>query len=452
MVARFISLLEQLDSLFWGYVGFVLILALGIYLTVKTHFFQLRAFPALGGLFAGFLKDRMAKESVGTHPLKVFFASVGGMIGIGNIVGVVTAVQFGGPGALFWIWIAALFGSLIKYAEIYLGLRYRVANGKGGYDGGPMYFLAKAFKARLLPSIVCGLLCVYGVEIYQFSVVTDSIVHGFHLDRFWVAATLLALVLWAGLGGVPRLGKICAIVMPFFMVFYVVASVAILGLHARALPSVLWSVLSSAFTGHAAIGGFAGSSFLLAVQHGLSRACYSADIGIGYDSIIQSESATIHPERQAGLAILGVVFDNLVCTLSILLVLVTGVWNAVPAVPASEMVQRVLSQHVPFASYFMPLFFLVVGYTTIIAYFSVGIKCARFLMPQWGMPLYYAYAACALLFFSFADQTHALLIMSLSGSLLLLINLCGIFRLRHDLHYRISKDATSLELSPDPAP
>lgn len=425
------SLLKALDSVFWGYIGFVLIALLGIYLTVIKKFFQVRELLAIGKSFFSLIGSKSEKK--GIHPLRAFFASTGGMIGVGNVVGIVTAIQIGGPGALFWVWVAGIAGSIIKYAEIYLGILFRVENRQGGYDGGPMYFLRLAFRNGFVPFFVALLLCVYGVEIYQFSVVTDSLAHNFGFSRFWVAFILLALVLYTGLGGVKRVGKIASFVLPFFLILYLFMGLYVLGSEIQLLPSLLKTVVYSAFTGHAAVGGFVGSSLILAIQHGLSRAAYSADIGIGYDSIIQSESSVTHPEKQARLAIFGVFVDNMICTLSILLVLVTGVWKAEGPIAGSELVQTALSCYFPGMHIFMPLFITILGFTTITAYFCVGLKCARFLYPKHGSKIYLLYGMVAFLLFAFVDQGKALLIMSLSGSMLLIINLSGIFLLKHHL-------------------
>ncbi|MBS0654869.1 MAG: sodium:alanine symporter family protein, partial [Verrucomicrobia bacterium] len=389
--------LSSIDSFFWGYIAFVLIILLGCWLTIQARFFQIRAFPPIIGTFIQFLK-KSAPEVRGVHPIKAFFASVGGMIGIGNVVGIVTAVQIGGPGALFWVWVAAFIGMIIKYSEIFLGITHRVHNDRGGYDGGPMYFLRTAFKNRLVPIFISILLCIYGVEIYQFAVVTDTLAVNFDMNRYAVIGALMALILYASVGGVSRIGKICSWIMPGFIVLYIVMSLWVIVQEAPLLPGILASVFVSAFTGHAAIGGFVGSSAILAIQHGISRAAYSADIGIGYDSIIQSESNTVHPERQARLAVLGVCVDNLICTMSILVVLASGVWKAVEPIEASRLVQTALSRYFPYMDLFMPIFLLIVGYSTMIAYFCVGIKCARFLSPAYGERLYLIYGV-AMLFF-----------------------------------------------------
>ncbi len=424
--------LSLLDQFFWSYIAFVLIMILGGYLTFKMRLFQIRALPGIVMTFVQFLKMRSNGEK-GVHPLRAFFASVGGMIGIGNVVGIVTAVQLGGPGALFWVWVAAIIGALIKYSEIILGFKYRVANERGGYDGGPVYFLRAAFKNRIIPTIVAILLCIYGVEIYQFSVVTTSISSNWHINHYAVMGVFLALVIFAAVGGVKRIGKICSYTMPFFLLTYITMGLWLILQHVHVLPEILCTVFKSAFSGHAAMGGFAGCGAIAAIQHGISRACYSADLGIGYDSMIQSESSTLYPEKQASLAVLGVFIDNVICTLSILIVLVSGIWASNAPLEASELVKNALGAHFPIMKLFMPLFLLIVGYTTIIAYFCVGMKCARFLAPKNGEKIYIAYAIASFVFFSFFDQTQALLIMSISGALLLSFNLLGIFRLRYEI-------------------
>lgn len=434
MLDLIFSYLSHLDEFFWGYVAFGFIIIFGSLLTIKNRFFQIREFPQISKTFFRCLRGQ--EEERGVHPLKTFFASAGGMIGIGNVVGIVTAIQLGGPGALFWVWIAGIIGAIVKYGEIYLGLKYRVPNEHGGYDGGPLFFLKAAFKNPIFPILVAFLLCIYGVEIYQFSVITHSVSTNWHLNRYLVIAILLAFVLYGGLGGVKRLGKICSWMMPLFVAAYLAMAFWAIGQEIGSLPAIMLTVLKSAFSGHAAVGGFAGSSVILAIQQGMARAAYSADIGIGNDSIIQSESSTVFPERQARLSILGVFIDNLICTVSILLVLIAGVWKE--PIEGSHLVQTALSHYFPCMELFMPLFLILCGYTTLIAFFVVGLKCARFLAPKRGALVYTFYGASALIIFSFADQTKALLVMSLSGSILLIINLLGVFCLRREISYTIT--------------
>lgn len=443
MVEFIFAGLSQVHTIFWGYLGFILIMVLGGYFTIKSRFFQFRTFPTLFKIFFEFLRHTPSNEK-GVHPLKVFFASVGSMIGISNVVGVITALQMGGPGALFWVWIASVISAIIKYSEIFLGMKYRVVNERGGYDGGPMYFLPQVFAKRWVPMLVSLLLCIYGVEIYQFVIVTDSLTATWNLNRLLVVFVLLAIVLYAVRGGVSRISDICTLVMPVFMLLYVVMSAYVIAKHADILPQTLLQVFTSAFTGHAAVGGFAGSTALLAIQHGISIAAYSGDIGIGYDSILQSETRATCAQRQAKLSILALGISNLICTLTILLALTTGSWTSLDTIEASQLVQTILSDYFPYMNLFMPIFLFSVGYTTMITCFCVGSKCASYLNPKWGVNAYLFYASFMLVTFSFLDQTIAYLVMSLAGSVLLMINLIGIFFLRKHVHFAPTPSPQSL--------
>ncbi len=435
------SLLENLDSVLWTYAGAGLIILLGCFLTVQSGALQIRRFFQTVRIFFSFLKEKEDADQKGAHPIKVFFAAIGGAIGVGNIVGIVTSVQLGGPGALFWTWIAAFFGMIIKYSEVYLGIRYRQPNKEGGYDGGPMFFLKKAFKNKWVPNVVTVLLCVYGVEIYIFGVVADSISINWHCNRFLVVAVLLLLVLWGAGGGIKRVGKICSVIIPLFLTLYLIMSVRVIFQYADVIPGLLSVVFKSAFTGHAAIGGFAGSYFLLTMSQGIARGCYSGDIGIGYASIVHSESQETRPSIQASLAIFGVFLDTfIVCTLSVLLILLTGIWHE--PISSSLLVQEALNRFFPFMRYFMPVFLFLLGYSTVITYLYVGLKCANLISPKKGKRFYYGYAIFSLILFPFFDASKALIIMSIFGGLLMIINVCGIYRLRKEIVFELDNEPT----------
>lgn len=425
--------LDRLDEYLWDF-GVVFIIAFGFYMTLTSRFFQLRKFPKIVKTFFSYMKFD-SEKSRGVHPLKAFFTSIGGAIGIGNVVGVCTAVQIGGPGAVFWVWIAGFLGMLLKYSEVYLGILYRVHNKEGGYDGGPMYFLQKAYKSRWVPVLVCFLLCIYGTEIFMFGVMTDSISSNWSINKQIVMFVLLLLILLAGSGGVRRVGSICSAIVPMFVVLFVVMSVWVLITNLSVIPLLFKEIFLSAFTGHAAVGGFAGSSIMLTISQGIARGCYSGDIGVGYASIIHSESRVTQAERQAALSIFGIFLDTfLICTLSLFLILITGVWKE--PIDESLLVQVALERFFPYMKFFMPFFLFLLGYSSMIAFFCVGLKCAKYLSSKWGKLFYYFYAVFALIFFSFFENRHALTVMSLSGVLLLMINVYGMFCLRRDIRFK----------------
>lgn len=436
MLEMIATQLEFIENVLWTFLGVPIVMGLGIYLSIKSRFFQIRQLPVVFKTFFGFLRFKNP-ESQGVHPLKAFFAAVGGCVGIGNIVGICTAVQLGGPGALFWIWITALVGMILKYSEVYLGLRYRERNSQGGYNGGPMYFLQKAFKARWIPPLICILLCIYGVEVYQFSVIATSITANLGFNAYWVIGTLLLLVIFAGSGGVRRVGNISSASLPVFVFIYVGMGLWVLSNHLGAIPSVIQTIFASAFSGHAAVGGFLGAGLMTTMSHGIRRGCYTGDIGVGYASVIHSETSVQIPEKQASLAIFDIFLDTfIVCTTSLFLILTTGIWQE--PIEAGMLVQTVLGQHFPYMQFFMPVFLFLLGYNTINAYFCVGLKCAEYLSPRFGRPFYYAYAVIALVLFSFMGTNQAQMVMAIAGVSLLIINGVGIFYLRHEISFDLA--------------
>ncbi|MEC7840447.1 MAG: amino acid carrier protein [Chlamydiota bacterium] len=427
-------LVEYLENFLWDYLGVPIIVFLGLYLTWLSGFAQVRYFPVIVKRFVSYIS--VQDNAKGVHPLKVFFASVGGCIGIGNIVGVCTAIQIGGPGALFWVWVTAFIGTMLKYSEVYLGVRYRESQGDRGYRGGPMYYLRRVYSSSFFPSAFAFLLCIYGVEVYQFRVVAQSITDNFDVNLYLVVAILLFLVIFASYGGVRRVGTISSTIIPIFIAVYVFVGGWVIFANIYALPSLLAEVFVTAFTGHAAAGGFLGSSIMMAMSQGIRRGAYTGDVGIGYSSVIHSQSSVEEPEKQASLVIFDMFLDTfVVCTTSILMILVTGVWER--PMEASMLVQTALSHYFPYMHYFMPIFLFILGYSTINAYFVVGVNCAEYLSPRYGRKLFYGYATTALIFFSFAETKDALAVMAVVGCLLLLINCYGIFKLRNSINFNM---------------
>lgn len=431
--------LELINEFIWGHIAFILILLLGGYFTFQSRFFQVRQFGPILRSFCSFFQKKARSETVttGIHPLKAFFAAIGGCIGIGNIVGISTAVQIGGPGALFWTWVGGFAGMLIQYSEVYLGMLHRVKNKEGSYDGGPMYFLPIAFKGKWIAPVICVLLSFYGVEIFMFNVMVDSISVNWGFNEYLVTAILLIAIFTVAAGGINRVGEVCSALIPLFIVLYLGMGFWILFQNISLLPSIFAQIFGGAFTSQAAIGGFAGSTIMLTISMGLSRGAYSGDIGVGYTSVIHSESSTTQFGRQSALTIIGILLDTfIICTMSILLVLATGHWSS--GIDVTLMVQEALGLTFPYMHFFMPLFLFLLGYTTILAYFVVGVKCAKFIHPKWGPRLYYTYAAIALPVFAFVDAVHAFLLMSLSGAFLLIFNLLGIFLLRKQVRFNLN--------------
>jgi len=430
------------------FLGVPVVMLLGLLLTLESNFAQFRNLPAAVKAFASFFK-KSDEKAKGIPPLKAFFACIGGSVGVGNVVGVCAAIKLGGPGALFWLWITAVAGAIVKYSEVYLGMKYRITDADGNYCGGPMYYLRQAINKPWVSGVACVLLCLYGVEIFQFTVVTKSVAENLDLNLYAVVAVMLGLVLFASNGGVKRVGNISSALIPVFVFCYVGMSMWVLFHNLEALPGVFSNVFSAAFTGHAALGAFAGSTIMATVSHGVRRGCYTGDIGIGYASVIHSETSVTVPEKQALLVIFEIFIDTfLICTSSVAVVLVTGVWQE--SLDVTMLVQTALGRYFPYMNYFMPFFLFLVGYATINAYFCVGIKCAEYLMPKHGKRIYQAYAVIVLVLFSFLDATLAQSVMAIAGGLLLLMNSVGVFMLRKKISFNLPEEEKVVQVELDP--
>jgi alanine or glycine:cation symporter, AGCS family len=441
MLELFFNYLEIADDNFWNYLGVPVLLILGFYFSLKSGFMQVTSFGKISRIFFGFLdKSKTVKTSTperGIPAIKAFFASVGGCIGIANLVAVCGAVQIGGPGAVFWMWIAAFLGMIVKYVEIYVGMKYRIKNKTGGYDGGPMYFLQHATTNPWVPKFVCVLLCIYGVDMYIFRTVSNSFVTSWNWDPYLVTIALLLAVILGGEKGMERVGSISSIIIPFFLVGFVGCCIWIFSAHWQLLPGVFYNIFASAFTPHAAVGAFAGAGLMTTMSYGIKRACYTGDIGIGYASIIHSESAEKDPARQAALGIFGIFLDTfVVCTMSVLLILLTNTWHQ--GFHEEQIIPHILSQYIPGVNIIWPLFVFMLGYSTLLAIFASGMKAAKFLSPKHGHILYNIYAIIMFLVFSFVGTDDQIMTpMSLVGGILLVINVWGMIKLRKAVKFQL---------------
>lgn len=435
MIQTIFEFLSSIEDTLWGYIGFPTILLFGIALTVRSRAMQIRKFPEIVREFLGYIRGSKTKSSLsneGLGPLKAFFASIGGCLGIGNVVGVATAVQIGGPGALFWIWITAILGSLVKYAEVYIGIKHKRTAADGSHKGGPMFFLHDAFQSKIPSVLFCILLCLYGVEIYQFNIVATVTADAFHCHKIWTIILLLGLVFWAAKGGLKRVSTIASVLVPFFISLYLLMGLWVIVNYASEIPHLLYDIFVSAWSPRAAEGGFVGSSLLLTLSQGVRRGCYSSDIGIGYASIIHSESTNSSPMKQARLLIFEVFMDTfLVCTLSAVLVLITGVWTS--GMEPFKLVGAALSTHFPHMEYFMPFLLTLLGYSVVLTYLSAGTKTALFLSPGKGKKIYFFYAMIAFLFFSLQETRFAMCAMSFINLFLLFLNSIGLWQLKKEI-------------------
>jgi AGCS family alanine or glycine:cation symporter len=436
MIRTALQMLGNAEDFLWWYIGSPIVILLGIYLTIRSKGVQIRQFPAI---FKNFFSTLSQKESGGAdslHPIRAFFASIGGSLGIGNVVAVAAAVRIGGPGTIVWIWVTAIVGALIKYSEVYIGMSRRISLPDGSRRGGPTIFLKDAFGSSWPATLFCVFLCLYSVEIYQFGVVASVTSQAIGVSRWVTALVFLAIIVSVERGGFQRIGFIASLLVPFAVAIYVSLGSYVLFVNADKLPTVLADIIQSAFSARAAEGAFVGCTLLTTISHGIRRGCYSSDIGIGYASIIHSASSASTPTKQASLLIFEVFVDTFfVCTMSVLLVLVTGTWTEEGE--SLLLIQAALGKYFPHMDIFMPFFLALLGYSVVSTYFSTGMYTIRHALPGWGPKLFYLYGATAFLTFTFVDCSYACSMMSLVGACLLGLNATAIWKLRDSVSFAV---------------
>nr|WP_237564153.1 amino acid carrier protein [Actinomyces sp. 432] len=334
--ASFSEVLSAADDFLWGpWLLIPLLLGTGIWLTVRLRAVQLRKlFPALR--FA--LLDRSGGEADTAEGdishYQALTTALAATVGVGNIIGVATAIHLGGPGALFWMWVTAFFGMASKYSEAFLAVRFRTTDANGQKSGGPQYYLQHAIKGRAGTALsvffaISTLLACFGIgSMTQSNSVAAQLEHSFGADPALVGILMAIAIGGVLLGGIESIGRVTAAFVPMMIVFYVGGCFYILAVNITAIPAALGMVFADAFTGHGAVGGFAGSTMLMAIKFGMARGIFSNESGMGSAAIAAAAAKTNHPVRQGLVSMTQTFIDTfVVVTCTGLVVLSTGAWT-----------------------------------------------------------------------------------------------------------------------------
>ncbi len=324
----------------WGLPLIIIILSTGIFLTLVSGLFQFRYFFYALKQFVSHLfrsPPPETKQDKQLSPLQAVSVAVGSTVGVGNIAGVATAIATGGPGAVFWLWVAGFLGQIIKMTEVSLAVHYRSGEETGNTFGGPTYYIKKGIGIqrgrrglyKVLNLIFMGGLLTSFLLTLQNYTVSEAIAGTFELDQVMVAVVYTLLVYLMIGGGLKVLGRIAVVMVPFMCLFFLLGGVYIIFKHVDQLPHALGLIFNGAFNGTAAAGGFAGAAFARVVKVGMSRAVYSNEAGWGTSPMIHASADTDHPIRQGLLGVVEVFIDTiLVCTLVALPIIVTGQWSS----------------------------------------------------------------------------------------------------------------------------
>lgn len=320
--------LQTINQFVWGPPLLILLVGTGVYFTFRLGLLQFRHLPTA-------LKMVFTKDKSDTGDVSSFAAlctALSATIGTGNIVGVATAIKIGGPGALFWMWLAAVFGMATKYAECLLAVKYRRTDSNGEMVGGPMYYLQYGVGSRVLAVMFAvfalGVAC-FGIGTFpQVNAILDATEISFGASRQMSAVVLTILVAVVTLGGIQSTAKVAGKVVPTMAIMYIVACFSVLVSNADQLLNAITLVVTSAFTNTAATGGFFGASIMLAIQSGIARGVFSNESGLGSAPMAAAAAKTDSCVKQGLVSMTGTFFDTIIiCTMTGLALILTGAWQ-----------------------------------------------------------------------------------------------------------------------------
>lgn len=387
------ELINTLNGWVWGPPLLVLLVGTGLYLTIRLGLLQVIRLPlALRYLFT---KDE--DDDAGEGDVSSFAAlctALSATIGTGNIVGVATAIKTGGPGALFWMWVAAFFGMATKYAEGLLAVKYRVVDENGQMSGGPMYYIERGLGNKWLAKMFA----LFGIFVACFGIGTFAQVQSISTAAkdtlnipIWITAIILTiLVAMVTLGGIKSISKASEWIVPFMAVLYIVGGMIILFFNLPAIPQALSLIIKSAFTPTAATGGFLGATVMMAIKNGIARGVFSNESGLGSAPIASAAAKTKSCVRQGLISMTGTFIDTIiVCTMTGLVLVVTGVWNS--ELEGAAMTNRAFRVGLPISGigqYIVTIGLIFFAFTTILGWNYYGERCIEYLFGIKGIKPY----------------------------------------------------------------
>jgi len=378
------SIVNDINGWLWGPPLLLILFGTHLFLTVRLGFVQKRLGHALRLTFS-----KGSGEGDVSH-FGALMTALAATIGTGNIVGVATAVSMGGPGAVLWMWLTGVFGIATKYAEAFLSVKYRVKNAHGQMAGGPMYVLERALGLKWVGMLFAFFTAVAGLGIGNM--VQANSIAGLMKENFSISpmisgivlAVLTALVI---LGGIKSIAKVCAMLVPGMAVFYILGCIVLLVMGYSTLGDTIQLICQSAFTGHAALGGFVGAGVREAIRFGIARGLFSNESGLGSAPIAAAAARTENPVEQALVSASGTFWDTVViCALSGLVIVNSGAWHE--GFKGAALTQEVFKALPGSTHFFLPFALFTFVFSTILGWSYYGEKAAEYL---WGAGVVFPY-------------------------------------------------------------
>lgn len=377
-----LELMQHINDFVWGPPLLLLLVGTGVYFTLRLGVFQVSKLPTAFRLI--FSSDQSGQGDVSSFA--ALCTALAATVGTGNIVGVATAITTGGPGALFWMWVAAFFGMATKYAEGFLAIKYRTKDANGQAAGGPMHYITLGMGQKWKPlavffAISGVLVALLGMGTFsQVNSIASSMSASFGLAPQLVSIVTAISIAFFIFGGIEKISDVSTKIVPFMAILYILASITVLALHWEQLLPTLALVFKSAFTPAAAVGGFAGATVQQAIQRGIARGVFSNESGLGSAPIAAAAAKSDNPVEQGLISMTGTFIDTIIiCTLTGLTILVTGQWS-VEGLEGAPLTQAA------FATIFgntgsiaLTISLVLFAFTTILGWSYYGERCIEFL-------------------------------------------------------------------------
>lgn len=380
----------------WGPPLLIFLMGVGTYFTFALKGIQFRYLAY--GLRLAFFKPSDEKAEGDISNFESLMTALAATIGIGNIAGVATAITVGGLGALFWMWVTALVGMAIKYAEAMLAIKYRTMDDRGEMCGGPMYFIEYGLGWKWLAILfaVFGAFDAIGAgNMLQANSVADVMGGVFNISPIVTGVVITVAAALTLVGGIRSIGKVASILVPFMALVYISGSVLILGLHYDRIPEAFGQIFAQAFTGQAAFGGFAGSTMLLAIQVGISRGLMTSEAGLGTASIAAAAAKTDVPGRQALISMTGGFLATIImCSATGLVLAVTDAFGTLGPdgrlITGASLTALAFESSLTWGSMIVAIGLVLFAFTTLLGWAYYGEKCVEYIFGTRSVWIYRA--------------------------------------------------------------
>ncbi|WP_418872472.1 alanine/glycine:cation symporter family protein [Waltera sp.] len=402
------------NNFIWGVPAMICIIGVGLYLSIRTRFLQIRKFPYSMKVTLGRMMKKKEASDGALTPFQAVCTALAATVGTGNVAGVAGAIAIGGPGAVFWMWVSALLGMCTKFAEVTLAVHFRETNAQGDLVGGPMYYIKNGldkkwhFLAYLFAAF--GVLAVFGTgnatQVNTITTAIDSALSSFNvlpadavkLVNLIIGVALAIIIALILIGGIKRIGNVTSKLVPFMAIMYIVLALGVIIFHIKSVPAVFASIIEGAFNPASVTGGVVGS-FFMSMKKGVSRGIFSNEAGLGTGSIAHACADTKKPVKQGFFGIFEVFVDTIIiCTMTALVILCSGVpVNYGEAAGAELTIGGFTAVYGNWVSIFTAVAMCCFAFSTIIGWGLYGTRCIEFLLgSRSNMPFMVLYSLTAI--------------------------------------------------------